>query len=322
MSETGTILEVREFCLHDGPGIRTTVFFKGCPLRCAWCHNPEGISPEPQLLANRSACTGCGACERACPLGGSAQPSPPFRRAGGEAAPGRLRADDRGAASTEKDALFRPAACTACGACAPVCPQGCRRVCGRRVTADALSAELRTSDTFFKTYGGGISFSGGEPIAQIDFLEALADRLRPVHLALETSGYAPLRNYRRAIQAVDFVYQDLKHPDPAEHRRFTGVDPQPIFENLAWLKASGRPFTARIPLIPGVNDAPETLAGFAELLQGPSGLEGVELLPYHLTAGAKYAALGVPYEPPFDPLRAPRPDPSAFLARGLPCRVM
>lgn len=217
----------------------------------------------------------------------------------------------------------RPAGCTACGACVAVCPQGCRRVCGRRVTAEALAAELRASERFFKAYGGGITFSGGEPLAQTDFLVELAERLRPIHLALETSGYAPSNNYRRAIQAVGLVFQDLKHPDPAGHRRFTGVDLQPILDNLAWLKASGRPFVARIPLIPGVNDAPETLAGFAELLQGPSGLTGVELLPCHLTAGAKYALLGLSYAPPFDPLRPLRPDPSAaFTARGLPCRVM
>lgn len=245
----------------------------------------------------------------------------------GEAALSRLQTDagdvDGVSVTFETGAVFRPSSCTACGACVAVCPQGCRRVCGRRVTAEALAAELRASERFFKTYGGGITFSGGEPLAQTDFLVELAERLRPTHLALETSGYAPSNNYRRAIQAVDLVFQDLKHPDPAGHRRFTGVELQPILDNLAWLKASGRPFVARIPLIPGVNDAPETLAGFAELLQGPSGLTGVELLPYHLTAGAKYALLGLSYAPPFDPLRPLRPDPSAaFTARGLPCRVM
>ncbi len=317
MSAEGVIFEVREFCLHDGPGIRTTVFFKGCPLRCAWCHNPEGLAPEPQLLVNAAACTGCGACEKACPLGDVAQPRPDCegdRNLEGEAAPSRRQ---------NVGPVFRPAACMACGACVPVCPQGARRLCGRRVSAEALAAELRASEGFFKTYGGGVTFSGGEPLVQTDFLVDLAGRLRPIPLVLETSGYAPPNNYRRAIQAVDFVFQDIKHPDPLAHRRFTGVELAPILENLVWLKASGRPFVARIPLIPGVNDAPETLAGFAELLQGSSGLTGVELLPYHLTAGAKYDLLGLSYAPQFDPLRPLQPEPlAAFTARGLPCRIM
>jgi len=322
MNTEGTIFEVREFCLHDGPGIRTNVFFKGCPLRCAWCHNPEGLSSAPQLWLNPAACTHCGACEKACPLRGSAQPRPPFRRVEGEAVPSRFRDDDRGAMSTEKDTMFRPAACTACGACVAVCPQGCRRVCGRRVTAEALAAELRTGANFFKAYGGGITFTGGEPLAQADFLLELAERLRPIPLALETSGYATHEKYRRAVETVDDVFQDLKHPDPAEHVRYTGVDPRPIFENLAWLKASGRPFIARIPLIPGVNDAPETLARFADLLAGPSGLTGVELLPYHLTAGAKYPFFGMRYALTDVSEQPLAPDLSAFTSRGLPCRVM
>jgi len=283
MSAEGIIFEVREFCLHDGPGIRTTVFFKGCPLHCAWCHNPEGISPQPQLLVNRSSCTRCGACRAAC---------------------------------------AHPDRCVACGACVAVCPQGCRRLCGRRVSAGTLAAELLKNEAFFTRYQGGITFSGGEPLAQIDFLEELAERLRPIHLTLETSGYAPQSAYQRAVRSVDLLFQDLKHPDPEQHRRYTGVELSPILANLAWLKASGHPFIARIPLIPGVNDAPETLRRFAELLEGKSGLTRVELLPYHLTAGAKYALLGLKYVPPFDPSRPLNPDLTAFEARGLPCRVM
>jgi pyruvate formate lyase activating enzyme len=283
VSAEGTIFEVREFCLHDGPGIRTTVFFKGCPLRCAWCHNPEGLDPEPHLLVNRTGCAACGACRKAC---------------------------------------GHPDACVACGACAAVCPQGCRRLCGRRVSASILAAELRVHETFFARYGGGVTFSGGEPLAQPEFLMELAGRLRSIHLAIETSGYAPAETYRRVANHVDLVLQDLKHPDPDMHKRYAGVDVVPILENLAWLKASGRPFVARIPLIPGVNDAPETLARFAELLRGRSGLIGVELLPYHLTAGAKYALLGRRYEPPFDHTRSLAPDLSVFITRGLPCRVL
>jgi pyruvate formate lyase activating enzyme len=297
MSVEGTIFEVREFCLHDGPGVRTTIFFKGCPLRCAWCHNPEGLAAEPQLLVNQAACTGCGACRRACPLPSRSNVAPDLQT------------------------VFRPADCTACGACVAVCPQGGRRLCGRRVTAEEVAAEALRHKSFFTAYGGGVTFSGGEPLAQIAFLEALAASLRPLHLALETSGFATPETYQRAARSVDLVIQDLKHPDPDAHRRYTGVELAPILANLTWLKASGRPFIARIPLIPCVNDAPDTLEGFAELLAGSSGLVGVELLPYHLTAGAKYALLGRRYEPPFDPSRPLNRDVSAFAARNLPCRV-
>lgn len=283
MSGEGVIFEVREFCLHDGPGIRTTVFFKGCPLRCVWCHNPEGLAPEPQLLVNRAACAACGSCRAVC---------------------------------------AHPGSCVGCGACVPVCPQGARRLCGRRVSAGALAAELRSHEAFFLRYGGGVTFSGGEPLMQAEFAASLAARLRPVHVAVETSGYAPSERYRRVAEAVDLVIQDLKHPDAEAHRRYTGVDPAPIWENLAWLKASGRPFLARIPLVPGVNDGLETLERFADLLCGESGLTGVELLPYHLTAGAKYGLLGQAYAPPFDPARPLDIDLSPFAERGLPCRVM
>lgn len=284
MTTEGTIFEVREFCLHDGPGIRTTVFFKGCPLHCEWCHNPESISPAPQLMVNASSCTHCGACRAVC--------------------------------------AHHPGQCVACGACVSVCPQGCRRLCGQRVSAEDLANDLLKNLPFFTTYGGGITFSGGEPLAQVGFLENLAARLRPIHLALETSGFAAPETYQRGVRSVDLVFQDLKHPDAEQHKRYTGAELSPILANLAWLKASRRPFIARIPLIPGVNDAPETLERFADLLQGESGLTGVELLPYHLTAGTKYALLGLRYEPPFDASRPLTPDLSPFQSRGIPCRVM
>lgn len=279
--KTAVVFEVREFCLHDGPGIRTTVFFKGCPLRCTWCHNPEGLSPEPEWLFKAQKCVHCGSCAR-----------------GGD------------------------------------CPQGARQLCGRRWSVPALAAELlRNADVFASS--GGITFSGGEPLLQAPFLSALIDELRshqlahsqtaapaPLHLAIETSGYAPAEAYRSVISKLDLVFQDLKHPAPAEHNRWTGVDPAPIHANLAWLKASGKPFIARIPLIPGVNDTPAAKAGFADLLAGPSGLLRVELLPYHLTAAAKYPFTGRTYDPGFDENRPLDTDLSPFTDRGLPAVVM
>ena len=282
---TATIFEVREFCLHDGPGIRTTVFFKGCPLRCAWCHNPEGLSPEPEMLFKAAKCQNCGNCQH-----------------GG------------------------------------VCPHGARVPCGRRWTVAELAQEIRVNADILRSSGGGVTFSGGEPLMQAKFLCALADELvgrarrarrgglgeaaLPIHLALETSGYAPEAVYREVVERMDLVFQDLKHPDPAEHKRWTGVDPAPIHANLAWLKASRRPFGARIPLIPGVNDSEEAKEGFARLLEGPSGLLRVELLPYHLTAAAKYPFTGRAYNPGFDPTAPLNKETAAFERHGLPVVVM
>ena len=272
---TATIFEVREVCLHDGPGIRTTVFFKGCPLRCAWCHNPEGLSPEPEMLFKAAKCQNCGNCRR-----------------GGD------------------------------------CPHGARVPCGRRWTVAELAQEIRVNADILRSSGGGVTFSGGEPLMQAKFLCALADELRsgetplPLNLALETSGYAPEGIYREVVERMDLVFQDLKHPDPAEHKRWTGVDPVPIHANLAWLKASGRPFVARIPLIPGVNDSDAAKEGFARLLEGKSGLLRVELLPYHLTAAAKYPFTGRAYEPGFDVTAPLNKETAAFERHGLPVVVM
>ena len=292
IQRTAVIFEVREFCLHDGPGVRTTVFFKGCPLRCAWCHNPEGLSPQPEILFKEKQCIRCGNCRNISP-------------------------DDL-------QALER------------AWPQRAKVVCGRRWTVPELARELLSNADVFASSGGGVTFSGGEPLLQANFLAELADLLHtggsqlvataaprpPIHLALETSGYAPPDDYQSVVSRMDLVFQDLKHPDPNAHRRWTGTDPATIHANLRWLKASGKPFVARIPLIPGVNDSPEAKEGFARLLEGPSGLVRVELLPYHLTAAAKYPFVGRAYDPGFDESRPPDADLAPFRAHGLAAVVM
>lgn len=271
VEKTAIVFEVREFCLHDGPGIRTTVFFKGCPLRCAWCHNPEGLSPATETLFKEMKCRHCGNCAR-----------------GGD------------------------------------CPHGARLVCGRSWTVPELVRELLVHADVFRSSGGGVTFSGGEPLLQADFLLSLIPRLKEagIHLAIETSGFAPKEIYQSVILQMDLVFQDLKHPDPVLHKKWTGVDPARIHTNLAWLKASGRPFIARIPLIPGVNDTEEAKEGFARLLEGPSGLLRVELLPYHLTAGAKYPFTGRAYDPGFDVNAPLNKETAAFARHGLSAVVM
>lgn len=221
----GRVFEIREFTLHDGPGVRTTVFFKGCPLRCAWCHNPEG-----QAFA----------CEE----------------------------------MTRKD--------------------GSRVTCGRDWTAQELADELLRNADIMRQSGGGVTFSGGEPLAQAAFLDELIPALRAggVRLALETSGYAAPADYRRVVSQVDFVYQDVKHHDAAAFRRWTGGDFSRVLANVVWLKASGVPHVFRVPVVPGVNDGPDDRRAIGALVGDGAA---IEFLPYNGAAGLKYGMLGRTY---------------------------
>ena len=255
---TGRIFEVREFCLHDGPGPRTTVFLQGCPLRCTWCQNPEGQEAGNNRMVEWSN-----------------------NRMAGE------------------------------------------------VTAEAVAAEIAKTADFLVASGGGVTFSGGEPLCQSDFilevirlLASPSPHQAPLTFALETSGFAAPVDYRRVVAKMDVVLQDVKFPDLDGYRRWTGVDAAPIFRNLAWLKTSGVPFVARIPTMPGVNDSPEAKEGFAALLENAPNLRRVELLPYNPLAGAKYAKLGRTYAPGFDERRAPDLSTAVFAAHGLPAVAM
>ena len=220
----GRIFEIREFTLHDGPGVRTTVFFKGCPLRCAWCHNPEGQSFDMETMSRKD--------------GTSIQ-------------------------------------------------------CGRDWDAAALADELLKNADIMKQSGGGVTFSGGEPLAQAEFLLELIPLLKEkgVHVAIETSGYAPSGTYRSVVSQMDFVYQDVKCLDLGLFRRLTGGDLGVVLANIAWLRESGVPFAFRVPCIPGIGDPAEARAAFAAFADGAK----IEFLPYNQAAGAKYPMLGRTY---------------------------
>lgn len=218
----GRVFEIREFCVHDGPGPRTTVFLQGCPLRCTWCHNPEG------------------------------------QETGG----------------------------------------------GREMDVDAVADEVLKTADFLVAGGGGVTFSGGEPLWQPDFVLALVARLSArepwLTFAIETSGFAAAEDYRRVAGKMDVVYQDVKFPDLEGYRRWTGVEATPIFANIEWLKGSGIPFVVRMPMLPGVNDSEDSKRAVKELSAGGVGFRGIEYLPYNHLAGAKYARLGRVYAPGFD----------------------
>lgn len=277
----GLIFDINEFGVFDGFGIRTTVFLKGCPLRCSWCHNPEGMNPEKQLMASRQGCLRCGKCLRVCEKG---------------------------------DGL-----CTLCGRCVRVCPLHLRRICGFEITAGALAEKLMRSRTFFEKNEGGVTFSGGEPLAQPNFLTAVLDRMDGIHKAIETSGFSRPEIFESVIRRLDLVIMDIKAVDSEIHVRYTGVDNKIILDNLKLLKESGKPFIIRIPLIPGVNDTTENLRETAGLLSGSANLIRVELLPYHRTAGAKYEMVGEVYRPGFDTSKQPMPDTGVFEDKGISC---
>lgn len=277
----GTIFDIKQLAIYDGPGIRTTVFFKGCPLRCMWCHNPEGLSSQPQLMVATGSCLHCGSCMAACPNGG--------------------------------------ASCTACGRCIRACPQGFRKLCGTRYTAQELADKLLRDQAYLTAMGGGITLSGGEPTAQPEFLLELLDRTASLHRAIETSGFCSGTVFSAMLERVDYVLMDIKLMDSAQHRHYTGVPNEPILENLERLKKSGKPFRIRIPVIPGVNDSEENFEQTALHLLDAPALEQVELLPYHVTAGAKYEMVGLAYQPSFDPTAAPNLRTEVFHRHGLAC---
>lgn len=291
--ETGIVFDIKEFAVFDGPGIRTTVFMKGCPLRCQWCHNPEGLSPKPQLMVSRAACVGCGACARACPLHA------------GPVEPG----------------CWLPENCAVCGACVPVCKGGLRKIAGTPWRADDLAARLNRDADVYAMSGGGVTFSGGDPLLQWDFVSEVIDRLEGVHTAIETSGFTSDEVFAQVIEKLDLVMMDWKVSDPERHKHFTGVDQAPIRRHAEMLAAGDTPFILRMPIIPGVNDEPAHFETVANLVKGAKALVRVDILPYQRAAGAKYEMVGRTYAPEFDERAGLRYFTECFDAAGIPYQV-
>lgn len=227
---SGIVFDIKEFTIHDGPGVRTTVFMKGCPLKCAWCHNPEGQSMQPQIM--------------------------------------------RGLWS--------------------------ERLAGQTYTAEELAALLRRQVAILRANEGGITFSGGEPLLQAEFVAEVIDLLPGVHILLDTSGFGDEKDFRRLVERCDLVYFDLKLIDEAAHRRYTNRSNDVILENLKILAASGKPFVVRVPLVPGVTDTDQNQSDIVETVRGLPGLLHVELLPYNRAAGSKYEAAGMEFRPDYD----------------------
>jgi pyruvate formate lyase activating enzyme len=267
------VFDIRRYAIHDGPGIRTTVFLKGCALSCWWCHNPESQRLGPELIVRESRCIRCGACVAACERGGATL---------GESSPMTDRARCAGCASY---------------ACAAVCFAEAREVAGRVMSVEQVLEVAARDEPFYRESGGGATLSGGEPLLQADFTAALLEALhdRGISTALDTCGHVPWEVLDRVRRHVDLFLYDVKLMDEERHRRFTGVSNRHILENLRALSERAHQIVLRLPVIPGVNDDEANVHAVATLAAGLPHLAGVDLLPYHRIGVDKYARLDRKY---------------------------
>ena len=270
--EQGLVFDIKRYTIHDGPGIRTTVHLKGCPLSCWWCHNPESQSMLPELLYKPDRCIDCGACVSACGQGA--------------------------VLSTAEGYPTDPLKCRGSGACADVCPADARELCGRQMPVVDLMRVILKDRIFYDQSHGGVTFSGGEPLMQPAFvMEALrACRHEEIHTAIDTCGFVSESALLETVPLTNLYLYDLKFMDSAQHKKYTGVDNELILSNLTKLGEAGAAINARIPFIPGINSSDEEMKRMGEYLNTVKGLTRVNLLPYHAVAAGKHRRWGIEYK--------------------------
>jgi len=272
----GVIFDLQRYSIHDGPGIRTLVFMKGCPLRCLWCDNPESQNLDNEIIYIETNCIKCGRCVVACRTGAIS--------------PSTLRITNK--------------MCTNCWACSQICPADARRVAGRQVTVHQVLGEIEKDRLFYRASGGGVTVGGGEPTMQCEFVTSLLTECqrRNIHTAIETCGYARWSRLERILQHLDLVLFDIKSMDPEEHVRLTGVSNEPVLRNARRIASYAIPVIIRVPIIPGYTDSQSNIESIAKFATGLRTVTQIELLPYHQLGERKYEWLGREY-----PLRRVEP---------------
>ena len=291
----GTIFDIQHFCTHDGPGVRTTVFFKGCPLRCVWCHNPESQSFRPEPLCHSVKCASCNTCEERCP--------------------------HHDAHNTLADAQLRKERCAGCRLCADACLYGAIEIAGRRVTVSEVLAEVLKDSLYYQYSGGGLTLSGGEALAQPDFALALlqAAREHNIHTAIETSGCCQTDTILQLAPLVNLWLWDIKMLYPELHKKLTGADLEPLINNLKQLSATGAVICLRVLFIPEfhLNDEYPTL--LSELIGSLKQRPQVEIIPYHRFGLSKLDKLGIPQTA--EPYREPTATETEAFTKVLKSRI-
>ncbi|MDY6825602.1 MAG: glycyl-radical enzyme activating protein [Bacillota bacterium] len=277
----GNIFNIQRYSIDDGPGIRTTVFMKGCPLSCLWCSNPESQKSIPELSHRDHSCNHCGKCVEVCEL--------------------------KAIMSTDNGVNIDRDLCNCCGKCVDVCDPGALKIFGQAVTVDEVFEQITKDRDYYKITGGGITASGGEPLAQPEFVSALFKKCceAGIHTCMDTSGYGSIEALEKVLPFTRLVLFDLKHMDPDLHRKYTGCDNAPVIRNLKRIVNEGTTFIIRIPLIPGVNDLDDQVKAFARAVVGIAGSTEINIMPYHRYGQGKYKVLDRTYplgelEPPTD----------------------
>lgn len=271
MCLTAPITNISRGSLHDGPGIRTVVYFKGCGLRCKWCHNPETLSLKKQILYRQTMCIHCGKCVKLCPE---------HHKISGN------------------EMIFLQKGCVGCGKCSEACPSGALELCGSEKTIADVFAEVKKDLHYYQTSSGGVTFSGGECLLHADFVAELAQKCKKnqINTAVESAFFVPYDNVKKVLPYIDLFFADLKLPNAKKHREFTGQSNETVIENITRLSAEHRNIILRIPVIPGVNDSYEDMCGFAGIIKTfDSGIRKIELLKYNNLSENKYIASGRKY---------------------------